>query len=232
MNEIKHNTAVQKIINKTNKKRNKKILNDVINDFSTNAKIFFKKANANKKYTIFVSSTCIDLDDTRIKIFNAILEDNNIPIGMEFFNSSSKNKIHVMEKLIQQSDYHIVILANRYGSLHTDGRSLTEVEYDYAKIMQVPSYGFIVNDNNWPANKSDKNVDDIEKLNQFKEKLNKDKIVRRWDNADHLCSLIKSAINQGKKEDPRPGWIRWDFPKLINEYTRNQYKIEEMEGTL
>src|SRR5690349_13368931 len=96
-----------------------------------------------KKYQIFVSSTYKDLIKERDAVFKAILEMGHIPVGMEMFSAADEEQWQVIARTIDDSDYYVVIVAHRYGSL--DGNiSFTEKEYDYAVSQGVPAMGFVI----------------------------------------------------------------------------------------
>ena len=66
------------------------------------------------KYQVFVSSTYVDLIEERKEITQAILEANCIPAGMELFPASNKSQWDFIKKVIDDSDFYLVILAKIY----------------------------------------------------------------------------------------------------------------------
>ena len=89
-----------------------------------------------KRYQVFVSSTYNDLIDERKEATQAILKCNCFPAGMELFPASNKKQWNVIKQVIDDSDFYLLILAGRYGSLGVDdfGTKVgyTEMEFDYA----------------------------------------------------------------------------------------------------
>jgi hypothetical protein len=83
-----------------------------------------------KKYQIFLSSTYEDLQHEREAVAKTILELGDIPVGMEMFSAADEEQWKLIKRQIEQSDYYIVIVAHRYGSMAGDV-SFTEREYDY-----------------------------------------------------------------------------------------------------
>lgn len=80
-----------------------------------------------KKYQIFISSTYEDLKKERQKVIETILKLNHFPIGMEMFNAESQEQWKVIERTIKSSDYYVLIIKKRYGSISkTDKISYTE----------------------------------------------------------------------------------------------------------
>nr|VFK57841.1 MAG: protein of unknown function (DUF4062) [Candidatus Kentron sp. TUN]VFK66801.1 MAG: protein of unknown function (DUF4062) [Candidatus Kentron sp. TUN] len=85
------------------------------------------------KYQIFVSSTYEDLKPERDQVIKAVLEMGHIPVGMEMFSAGDEQQWDVIKKQIDQSDYYVVLIAHRCGSM--DGSiSYTEKEYDYESL--------------------------------------------------------------------------------------------------
>lgn len=91
------------------------------------------------KYQVFVSSTHQDLKDERDQVIKATLEMGHIPVGMEMFSAADEEQWRVITRQIDQSDYYVVIVAHRYGSV-LEGVSFTEKEYDYAVQKGIPVY--------------------------------------------------------------------------------------------
>ena len=87
---------------------------------------------ADRKYQVFVSSTYTDLQEERNKLLFSILELNLIPAGMEYFPAIDEEQMEYIRRVIDESDYYVLILGARYGSSDGQGISYTEREYDYA----------------------------------------------------------------------------------------------------
>ncbi len=85
-----------------------------------------------KRYQVFVSSTFTDLMDERRAVMQALLELDCIPAGMELFPASDDDSWTLIQRVIDDCDYYLVIVGGRYGSLDAYGIGYTEKEYDYA----------------------------------------------------------------------------------------------------
>src|SRR5260221_6927388 len=102
---------------------------------------------ADIRYQVFVSSTYEDLREERQQATQAILEMNHMPAGMELFPASDLSQWELIKTVINESDYYVVIVGGRYGSVHTSsGISFTEMEYDYATEQGIPVFGFVRKD--------------------------------------------------------------------------------------
>ena len=86
-----------------------------------------------KDKKVFISATYIDLKDERICAMETVLQSGNVAYGMELFPSSSDGVVKIIEKQIDECDIYILIIGNRYGSIHVEsGNSYTEWEYQLA----------------------------------------------------------------------------------------------------
>src|SRR5450759_2359465 len=92
-----------------------------------------------KRYQVFVSSTFTDLIDERRAVMQALLELNCIPAGMELFPASTDDQWTLIQRVIDDCDYYLVIVGGRYGSMDVQGISYTEREYDYADPAPQPA---------------------------------------------------------------------------------------------
>lgn len=99
---------------------------------------------------IFLSSTYKDLKEIRkvaINFLRGIVGDVTDATGevvaMEFFDATER--ICKDECLHELSDCNLMIgiYADKYGTLDTDGRSLTEIEFDYAVEHNIPILSFV-----------------------------------------------------------------------------------------
>jgi len=186
------------------------------------------------KYQIFVSSTYEDLQKQREQVIRAVLELGHIPVGMEMFSAGDEEQWRLIQRQIDQTDYYVVIVAHRYGSM--DGEiSYTEKEYDYATKIGVPVLGFIIDDSvSWPPEYIDKDPLPLTKLVSFKEKLKK-KMVSFWTNADDLWGKCSIALVKAMNTHPRAGWIRADAaagPEVTKELTRLSIENAEFRKRL
>ncbi len=88
--------------------------------------------SSEKRYQVFISSTYTDLLDERRSVMQAVLEMDCFPAGMELFPAADDTAWDYIQKIIQESDYYVLVIGARYGSCDDHGLSFTEREYDYA----------------------------------------------------------------------------------------------------
>lgn len=162
-----------------------------------------------KIYKCFVSSTYEDLVEERNKVFEVILDHHNMPVGMEHFNASDESQWNYITKMLEGCDYFILIVAHRYGSTTDDGMSFTEKETRHAKEKAIPVLAFILSDKvDWPGNRYEKVPEKAERLENFKEWLKSDAIVKSWKDIGELGEKVAVALSEAMRNNPRPGYIR------------------------
>lgn len=164
-----------------------------------------------KIYQIFVSSTFKDLEKERQEVLAAVVESGNMPIGMEYFPSTSATPFEYIKTMLQKSDYYILILAGKYGSIEpSSGLSYTELEYDYAQQLGIPTMVFLHYDiNTLPMSLNEVDPNIISKLQKFREKASKS-LAKMWSNAQELKSQVLHSIYTTIQTCPRIGWVRAD----------------------
>lgn len=174
--------------------------------------IFTGEPTQPRRYQVFVSSTFDDLKDERKQVVQSLLEMRCFPAGMELFPATNEEQWKLIKSVIDESDYYIVIVAARYGTLIPGmTTSYTEREFDYAKRVGKPIYGFyhsspgkIIGD------KTERTLVGKQRLERFTAKIKSNRICRSWSNAHELGSAVLSSLQQAFKDHPRVGWVRAD----------------------
>ena len=162
-----------------------------------------------RRHQVFVSSTYLDLIEERSEVMQALLELECMPAGMELFPAANDTQWDWIKKVIQESDYYIVIVAGRYGSLSKDeGLSFTEMEYRYAIEVGKPVIGFLVeNPGQIPTKFSERQPGLVKKLEAFRE-LVKSRLCKFYSSPTDLGAKVSRSMTQLKKQCPKPGWVR------------------------
>jgi hypothetical protein len=188
-----------------------------------------------KKYQVFVSSTYEDLKEHRDQAVKTILRMGHLPVGMEMFNAADSTQWEIIKRHIDNSDYYVVVLAHRYGSMDEAGVSYTEKEYDYALQQGVPCLGFVIDSSvNWSPGLMAKGEDAV-KLEAFKSKI-KSKMVSFWTSSDNLALHISASLSEIFNTKPRIGWVRTNevttSPLVAEELSRLSKRNEELTTEL
>lgn len=187
-----------------------------------------------RKYQIFVSSTYKDLISAREKVFETILKLYHFPVGMEMFSADDDEQWEVIKDTIDSSDYYVIIIGHRYGSVTAEGLSFTEKEYDYAREQNIPILAFIRNrDVATKPHERDEKHHNFEKLNEFIAKASKSKMCDFWGNEDELSTKVAIALPKIFRKTPRVGWIRADkgvSPQVSEEIAKLSSENRELRA--
>jgi Domain of unknown function (DUF4062) len=166
-----------------------------------------------KRYQIFVSSTFDDLKLERRKVWETLITFNYIVVGMETFPATNEEQFSYIKKQILGSDYYVLILAGRYGTMADEQLSYTEKEFGFALESGIPILVFPIDDPSLvEVRKTDQDYEKQKKLEQFRLRTLKGRNVFKWTNADNLALGIIQALQHAVEATPRPGWVRGDAP--------------------
>lgn len=164
-----------------------------------------------KRYQVFVSSTFEDLKEERQAALRAILELDHMPAGMELFPAVDDDAWQLIRDVIDASDYYVVIVGGRYGSLDDAGIGFTEKEYDYALATGKPVIALLhKNPNDLSRGRTDVDEQAWQKLSAFRAKIEKKHTCVFWTSAEELKSRIIISLTATVKRRPAVGWIRAD----------------------
>jgi Domain of unknown function (DUF4062) len=160
-----------------------------------------------KRYQVFVSSTYEDLKEERQEVIQAVLALDCFPAGMELFPAADEDQWTLIKKVIDESDYYIVIIAGRYGSLASSGIGYTEKEYEYAVSQGKPVVGFIRDPGSIPSSRTDQSNDARHQLTKFRG-LVEERICRYWSTKAELREAITISLVNLIRSRPAIGWVR------------------------
>jgi nucleoside 2-deoxyribosyltransferase len=147
---------------------------------------------------------------------------------MELFPASDDTQWELIKRVIEESDYYIVIVAGRYGSLGPDGRSYTEMEYDYAVAQGIPVLGFVRDGlGEIPFDKTEKSEKSRQKLEAFRQKVMSRTCRKYFTPAELGMAVMKSLIAEARIR-PRTGWVRADQARSDEDIQRERRLADEL----
>lgn len=193
------------------------------------------------KYQIFVSSTFADLRHEREMVTWKLLKDHHIPAGMETFPASDDRGWETIARSIDDSDYYILILGWRYGSIdETTGVSWTHREYRYARDQGIPVLAFLRDEQATTLDKVERGTDATDKIRAFRAEIAGKHLYKTWRESADLCNSVGEALWQRIRRDehdgtPRPGWYRGDLvasPETVDEMARLSRENHELKAQL
>jgi len=190
----------------------------------------------NKRYQVFISSTYTDLTEERRYVMQALMEMDCIPAGMELFPAADEEQWEFIKKVIDDSDYYLLIIGGRYGSTSADGISYTEREYDYALKKGLYIIRLIhKNLDAIPLGKSEKNPQMQKKLLAFRDKATNGKLAKFWETPDELKMQTVSGLIYAIRNHPAIGFVRANLvpdDSSLLEIRNLHNKITELETQL
>lgn len=88
---------------------------------------------------IFISSTVLDLANERTAAYNAVNKVGAFPVMSEkTMEAQSVNSLDVCISKVMESDIYVLILGGRYGWQPEGKESITELEYQTARSLNIP----------------------------------------------------------------------------------------------
>ncbi len=166
-----------------------------------------------RKYQVFVSSTYEDLKAERQTAISCMLDMNCIPVGMEQFPASSLSQWEYIKKMIDMSDYYLLIVAGKYGSIDPEENiSYTEKEYRYAVNKKMPILAFLhQNIELLPVSKAGATDEERDRVKDFRNTVKTaGRLVDFYSNEEELKYKIAMAMPKIINDVPMPGWVRAD----------------------
>lgn len=186
-----------------------------------------------RRYQIFVSSTYVDLKDERAAVFDALTKMDCIPAGMEIFPAFDDQQLDFIKKIIDDSDYYILIIGGRYGTITNEGVSFTEKEFDYAISKGIPVLSFIHgNPDSIPYGDTDQDISKRKLLDSFIQKAQTGRLSKTWLNLGDLQVAVMQAVHATMTAKPGIGWIRGNVAASVEILTEINQLRKENESLL
>jgi hypothetical protein len=158
----------------------------------------------------------------------ALLELKCIPAGMELFPASSDDQWTLIQRVIDDCDYYLVIVGGRYGSMDAQGISYTEKEYDYAVRQGKPVMGFVhAQPDDIPVRNTDRDPLAAAKLEAFRSKV-RQLTCKEWRNADDLGGAVSRSYAYAVNNHPAEGWVKARYAKTTEDLEKVNQMHEEI----
>jgi hypothetical protein len=165
-----------------------------------------------RRYQVFVSSTFLDLQEEREAVVSALLQMNAFPAGMELFPAADDDAWTLIQRVIDESDYYLLVIGGKYGSVDPETEiSYTEKEYDYAVERGRPVMAFLHADpDKIEFAKSETDEAARAKLEAFRSKVKESKHVKHWSGPEDLAGKVALSFADFRQRYSAVGWIRGD----------------------
>lgn len=184
-----------------------------------------------KRYQVFISSTYTDLQEERSTLTQVLPAMGCIPCGLDV-QPVGTSAWTALKKLIDESDYYVVLLGSRYGSLSPSGISYTHMEYVYASTKQKPIL-VLMHDSpdSRPVQFQEKTPEGRRQFSDFRQLLAKG-MVAGWNDTRSLDQALRRYLPQLIKSRPATGWVRattLGSPEQAKEIERLKQRVVELE---
>jgi hypothetical protein len=186
-------------------------------------------------FQIFITSTDADLKDERQAVSNTLAKAGYMPAGMESFPVTDQQQLDYIKRIIDRSDYYIMIVGRRYSSLSGDELTFTENAFEYAQSKGIPILAFLPENPGGIACGTESEAPLKERLDAFKARLKTGRIVESWSNENDLCMKVVMAVATAVNLKPGVGWIRGDQainPKLLQELEKLRIENTDLRQKL
>jgi len=166
-----------------------------------------------------------------------LLNLDALPAGMELFPATNDDAWTLIQRVIDESDYYLLVIGGRYGSIDDETNlSYTEKEFDYAVSQGKPVMAFLhSNPEKIPSGKTDQNDSSRAKLDAFRAKVQGAVHVNYWAGSGELAGHVAKSFVKLQKTHPAVGWVRGDVQtstQSLEELNDLRKRLDEAETKL
>lgn len=162
-----------------------------------------------KRYQVFISATYADLREERAILLQTLPGLGCLPSTLEQHTQSLGSMVAIRRQ-IDDSDYYLLLVGSRYGSLMPSGVSYTHMEYVYAATKQKPMLILMhENPDERPADLQEKTPEGRLKFGDFRRLLQRERdAILYWRDSRELEVLLQQFVPDFIRKHPAPGWVR------------------------
>ncbi len=162
-----------------------------------------------KRYQVFISATYLDLRDERGVLLQTLPTLGCLPTTLEAHGQNLSTMVNIRRR-IDESDYYILLVGSRYGSLMPSGVSYTHMEYVYAATKQKPMLILMhESPESRAAELQEQGVEGKLKFGDFRKLLQREREqIIYWRDAKDLAYVLQNAVPALVKRHPAIGWVR------------------------
>ncbi len=166
--------------------------------------------------TVFISSTRKDLKPYVDAVDAALRRGRFEPILNEYWLPRPGDTVRACEDEVRQADLFVGIYGWRYGHVPPgDNLSITEQELRAAEEAERPIFRFLVKDGIPPPKEFSEEVDDAQRMAQFKERLRAGRIVGEFTTPDNLALQVFMALEKELDRDDKLSGRRLILLRLL-----------------
>ena len=179
-------------------------------------------------FPVFVGSTFRDLEPYREAACQALHRLETVVRGMEYFGSLPETPKEECLRIVRSCRAYVGIFAMRYGSVDAaTGKSLTQLEYEEAQRVHLPSLVYLLDEERQPVLPRDIEFGEgAEKLRLFKATLRERHVISLFTTPEDLAVKITqdlSALANRSGVEVREG----ELSKIVAALPRIDWLSEE-----
>lgn len=152
---------------------------------------------------------------------------------MELFPAGNDEKWRLIQRVISECDYYVLVIGGKYGSLDPATElSYTEMEFDYAESIGKPIMAFLHGEpGKLAGDQLELDSARREKLDAFREKVEAARVVKYWNTPAELPGHVALALMETREHYPAEGWIRANqamTPEVRTELAELRARVAEL----
>ncbi len=156
-----------------------------------------------------ISSTARDLPEYRSAAIDACVELGVLPTQVVSFSDVDPATARSCRQLVDESEIYIGVIGSQYGAI-PDGfeQSITELEYERARMLGIPTLMFIKSDLDSAPLPTDCEEPANQKLMAFKAKVEATSLCVYFSSLKDFDLKFRSALSSYTRDRTSAGWIR------------------------
>jgi hypothetical protein len=155
---------------------------------------------------------------------------------MEIFPAADSTPWQLIRNIINDSDYYVLILGGRYGSVDENGLSYTQREYDLAVELKKPVLAFLHADPSaLPVGKSEIDKKARKRLETFRKHVDTRHTRKYWRDTSDLRTQVIIALTWAIQTHPATGWVRavgYNDEELLRRLASVQERFESAQSEI
>lgn len=159
----------------------------------------------NNRMMVMVASLERHLETERKIIYEAIVGQSGIPVGLSFPSMPANYLLKLNNQCLNDADYLFILIGKEYGPITEKGTSNLHQIYATAQAMRKPTVSFVYNGNRT----LEVDMFDQKRREGFINSL-KTGSVFYWSSADELRDAVERGLELAQEKHPSVGWIKQD----------------------
>ena len=159
-----------------------------------------------KRYQVFISTTYPDMQSARQALMLPLLDLGMAPMSMDLHSAETNNLMPVVQRMIDDCDYFVILLGGRYGTLSPLGLSYTHREYIFAATKRKPIVTFIHDQPfSLPAEAREDSREGQVRRDDFARLLENKTLAFRWRDERELSEQVAKVMPDVMRQHPAAG---------------------------